>query len=159
MNSDSEDRLIKRVEQLHDKLDAHATETHDRWEGHEKEHRSHDKEHSILGQWQVETLGKLQQGSATMADLRARTKPLTAPVIASFVIAIIGFPVVAVLWVKDGLDAKADRTIAVIVEKKAERSEVDKLNEKLDALTTSMAHVIQQLQNPATVKPKREIAQ
>lgn len=145
MESEDTRRLIRLVEAQRDTLDTHSRETRDRWEQHEKDHRAHDKEHSEIGQWQVKTEERLRGGAETLADLKTRTKPLSGTIIATIILAVIGFPVAAALWVRDGLDDKADKGITTKVDAKADKEDVNRMVDKIDSLTATVTHLVDKL--------------
>lgn len=149
-------RLVRMSEQLSDKLDTQASESRERsdksekefrerWDGHERDHRSHDKEHSIIGQWQVKKEQQLRDGAATMAELKKRTQPISSIALAGIVVLIIGAPAAGVNWVNEKLDSKADKTIYATIETKANSADVKSMNDKIDALTISVTHLVDKI--------------
>ena len=143
--TDDESKVLLR--RLHDKLDDHTRDTAKRWEEHEKEHRQHDREHSEIAQRQLKVEDRLHAGAATMQELRERTKPPSWSVIAAAVLAVIGLPVGAVIWINSGLSAKADKSveekISAISEQKADKSDVSTLSSKIDKLSQAIFQALE----------------
>lgn len=150
-------RIIRMQEQLSDKLDAHSTETRERAEKssreeqayretHEREHRSHDKEHSEIGQWQVKKDEQLRTGASTMAELKARTKPIGNLALAGVVALVLGIPIKGYDWANEKLDTKADKAVYAEIKAKADAAEVRAMGAKMDALVIVVTRLSDKLE-------------
>ncbi len=143
-------QLVGLAEKQRDALDKHARDMNERWDDHVKEHRTHDKEHSEIGQWQVKTEGRLREGSETLAELRVRTKPFSST---SLILWTIGFLSVfgGAIWsLSHTIDTKADfeqlDKVSAAVNLKADKYDTQQLALKIETLTNTLNNLVNKIE-------------
>lgn len=159
------DKLDEHGREVREKLEENAKENRIRWDEHIAEHRNHDRAHADIGQWQVKSDERFRQGAETMQNMRKqleqtskalneRTRNPSIPKTVGAVLGVLGIVAISVSTVTSkanqqdvtaALETKADKIIVSKLETKAEKSDVDHLSEKLDVLSETLVHVLDQL--------------
>lgn len=101
---------------------------------------------------QEETLKQLEEAQKKIDEKVEERTTWSSQKSAIVVLAIIGFPVGAALWVKALVDSKADKSVEIKLDSKADKADVTDLSKKFDTkfdtMTLTILKALEQTQTP-----------